>query len=115
MGLNTQPSTISGKCNSSDSSLIVVDIQERLGAAMPGKVLNRVILNVSLLARGAGLLRVPVIKTEQYPTGLGPTQAAVVEALPANTCHLEKTSFSCCDADEFQQHLSATERTQVIL
>ncbi|MCZ6895824.1 MAG: hydrolase, partial [Gammaproteobacteria bacterium] len=60
-------------CNAANSILIVVDVQQRLGDAMPGKVLNRVLVNTQLLARAAGLLDIPVLKTEQYPRGLGPT------------------------------------------
>mgnify|MGYP000539354288 CR=1 FL=1 len=61
------------KCAVDNSLLLVVDIQTKLGQAMPTKVLNRVISNTTLLSRAAGLLDVPVVVTEQYPRGLGPT------------------------------------------
>ena len=53
------------KCRVDQSTLIVIDIQDRLGDAMPGKVLNRVLQNTSLLARTASLLGVPVMQALQ--------------------------------------------------
>ncbi|MGE0485765.1 MAG: isochorismatase family protein [Gammaproteobacteria bacterium] len=103
------------KCSATDSLLLVVDIQQRLGDAMPGKVLNRVLLNTKLLAAASSLLGIPVIKTEQYPTGLGPTHALVAAELPATTVALEKVCFSCCDGDGFSAALTASGRRQVIL
>lgn len=103
------------KCDPRDSLLVVVDLQQRLGDAMPGKVLNRVLLNTSLLARAAGLLEVPVLKTEQYPRGLGPTLATVAASLPPTTVEFEKMSFSCCGADGFLAALDRMNRRQVVL
>ena len=56
-------------------------VEKQIGDAMPGKVLNRVLLNATLLARSAGLLEVPVLHTEQYPQGLGSTHPTVAQAL----------------------------------
>ncbi len=104
-----------GKCRTPDSVLVVVDIQQRLGDAMPTKVLNRVILNTTLLARSAGLLQVPVLHTEQYPQGLGPTHAEVARALPDGTGRVEKTAFSCWGDAGFRDALAGSGRRQVIL
>jgi len=62
---NTNQIAGARKCRLDDSTLIVIDIQQRLGDAMPGKVLNRVLQNTSLLSRSATLLGVPVMHTEQ--------------------------------------------------
>lgn len=103
------------KCDAAQSVLVVCDLQQRLGDAMPGKVLNRVLLNASLLARAAGLLDVPVLRTEQYPQGLGPTHAAVAEVLPPATRSFTKTAFSCCDTADFSTALASLARGQVVL
>ena len=68
------------KLAAENSVLVVVDVQSRLGQAMPPKVLNRVLQNTALLARAATLLEVPVLHTEQYPKGLGNTHPTVAEA-----------------------------------
>ena len=103
------------KCDATQSVLLVVDLQQRLGDAMPGKVLNRVILNTTLLARTAALLELPVLRTEQYPKGLGATHPTVAAALPPATASFTQTSFSCYDSEEFRRALGATARSQVVV
>lgn len=103
------------KCDADTAALVVIDVQQRLGDAMPGKVLNRVIINTCLLARTAGLLQVPVLHTEQYPRGLGPTHPSIAEALPANTSTFTKSSFSCCEAEGFSAAVRTTACRQLVL
>lgn len=104
------------KCRAGSSQLAIVDIQQRLGDAMPNKVLNRVLQNAVLLARAAGSLEVPVIHTEQYPEGLGPTHGMVADALPDRTQSLTKTCFSCMGLPAFEAALDAhDDRRQIVL
>ncbi len=103
-------------CRAEDSVLLVVDIQQRLAAAMPEEARRRVFRNTAILAEAARLLGIPRLLTEQYPKGLGPTEPAVHERLGGSGVRpFEKTSFSCCGAEGFLQGLRATERRQVIL
>ena len=53
------------------SSLLVVDIQERLAPAIAGQA--AVIGRAAAVIEGASRLGVPVLVSEQYPKGLGPT------------------------------------------
>jgi nicotinamidase-related amidase len=55
------------------SLLLVVDIQERLAAAMPEASIERLSKNACLLIEAAAILGVPVVASEQYPKGLGST------------------------------------------
>lgn len=103
------------KCAVENSLLLIVDIQTKLGQAMPTKVLNRVISNTALLSRAAGLLDVPVVVTEQYPQGLGPTLESITEALPATADTLEKTAFSSVAAAGFDDVLERANRRQIII
>lgn len=103
------------RCDAGASALLVVDLQERLGAAMPAKVLNRVVANTRLLGRSAALLEVPTIATEQYPQGLGPTLEAVAESLPDSAPCLAKQAFSCCGDAGVAAALAATGRGQVVV
>ena len=78
-----------------DTALLVVDVQQRLVPAIAGHA--RVVWNVRRLVDGARVLGLPVIATEQYPAGLGPTVPELAERLgpvPA------KLSFSCCGCPE---------------
>ncbi|MGH8597780.1 MAG: isochorismatase family protein [Gammaproteobacteria bacterium] len=114
--ISNQPHTVGTKCLADASSLAIVDIQQRLGAAMPNKVLNRVLQNAALLARSASLLAIPIIRTEQYPEGLGGTHSAINDALPPTFSAIQKTTFSCCGSDAFRDVLSRSPaRRQIVL
>lgn len=104
------------KCNSAISLLAVVDVQQRLGEAMPGKVLNRVLQNAALLTRAADMLEVPVIVTEQYPEGLGTTHPLVAVSLPEGVTPISKTTFSCLGNADFRAAIEARDdRRQIVL
>lgn len=76
--------------------LAIVDIQERLIAAIPAA--PAVLARAIRLAAAARLLDVRTVLTEQYPQGLGATPPALASLLPpAHT----KTAFSCCGCDTF--------------
>ena len=95
--------------------MLIVDIQTRLTAIMPTKVLARLQRNISLLINTASKLAVPIFTTEQYPQGLGNIEPELQKILPAGTKQYEKTCFSCAGADNFSEDLAATNRKQVIL
>ena len=59
------------------SALLVIDVQERLAAAMRPEALERVVNRTVAAILGARALGLPIIVTEQYPKGLGPTMKAV--------------------------------------
>ncbi|MEX2213203.1 MAG: hydrolase [Phycisphaeraceae bacterium] len=76
------------------SALLVVDVQEKLVPAMAGG--EELVESVGRLIDGANLLEVPVLATEQYPRGLGPTVPAIAARLAGAACVEEKLKFSAC-------------------
>ena len=80
----------------SDSTLVIIDIQERLAAVMPER--EPVVRAASILLEAASRLYVPVLVSEQYPKGLGPTVPEIAAQLPPEAARIEKTSFSACGA-----------------
>ena len=92
------------------TTLVVVDVQERLAPAMPAPVYRQVLANIQLLRQAAGLLDLPVLTTEQYPRGLGPT---VAELRGGQT--VEKITFGCCGEPAFLKALSALLTRRVLL
>lgn len=102
-------------CHADQSALLVVDIQNRLTAAMPAKVLARIQRNVETLLKAADLLQIPVIATEQYPKGLGSMEPSLVELLPKGARRYEKTTFSCAGAPDFVSDFELLKRKQIIL
>lgn len=94
------------------SVLVIVDLQERLIPAVGDAA--RVLRNAGILMKAAGALEVPVIVTEQYPKGLGPT-VEPLRALVAGDSVIEKISFSCTGAPAFLDRLDRTGRDQIVL
>ena len=89
--------------SATDTVLVVVDVQERLVPAVSEH--ERIVWNTRRLIDGAKLFAVPVLVTEQYPKGLGPTMPELIAALPKNTPVMEKKSFSACLVPEFLDEL----------
>jgi len=94
-----------------ESTLVVIDMQERLVPAMEAP--ERTIRNTRKLLASAHEVGVPVIMTEQYPAGLGRTVPELTET-PGATI-LEKMHFSCMEDETFAETINALGRKQVIL
>ncbi|MHB1528286.1 MAG: isochorismatase family protein [Acidiferrobacteraceae bacterium] len=77
------------------SVLLLVDLQGRLLEAMPAGRQPALHRRLGILATTAGHLGVPVIATRQSVQRLGPLDADLAKALPADTPVFDKTSFSC--------------------
>jgi nicotinamidase-related amidase len=87
------------------TALVVVDVQE---AFRPYASFAQVAANSAKLVRGARILQVPRIVSEQYPKGLGPT---VPEVDLEDESKIEKTVFSAARAEGFDLH----GRSQVVV
>ncbi|MDD3168678.1 MAG: hydrolase [Eubacteriales bacterium] len=105
-----------------DTVLVGIDFQERLMPAMK----NNVELEAAAvkLVKGCRILGVPVIMTQQYTKGLGPTVTALAEALTepigegvgsAEFQHVEKTSFSAMGEPVFVEEMEKIGRKTVII
>ena len=87
--------------SASDTALLVVDVQERLiGSVDRGE---RVTWNCRRLIDGAKALGMPVVATEQYPKGLGPTVPELAERLGDIP---SKLTFSCGGCGEVFRDLT---------
>ena len=93
--------------------LVVIDVQEGYRSVL--FEYERVASAVARVVRGAQILGLPILVTEQYPKGVGSTVAEVAEQLPAGTVPIQKMSMSCCGADAFMVALRRTERRQVLI
>lgn len=94
------------------SFLLLVDIQQKLAPAIDkqAQIIER---NHWLLAIARDLT-VPVVVTEQYPQGLGPTVESLMEVLNQAT-FLQKTHFSALAEPGITETLRALQRPQVVL
>jgi nicotinamidase-related amidase len=104
------------------SIVVVIDLQGKLMEMIHRPAL--VIAATNRLMRLAGIFRVPVLLTEQYPEGLGPTHPdvrAVFDEIKSAKDYLSKTSFGCCGDARFAELLASLrpdvppERRQVVV
>lgn len=79
--------------NAASSRLLVIDMQEKLLAAMKDRI--TIGQKCVKLIHGAKVLNVPVDATEQYPQGLGSTVEVIAELVPERP---DKMRFSCSES-----------------
>ena len=85
-----------------DTAVLLVDMQERLAAAMDPEALEQVVRRCTALVEGARALGLPLAVTEQYPKGLGPTLPSLLEKL-GDVRPVEKLRFSALGPDVRRQ------------
>lgn len=96
--------------------VLVVDVQERLAAAMPKEQMVSLERSASILLEASKLLGAKVIATEQYPKGLGPTVPSLVEKLSAlEAQRLPKTTFSACDDEAIAKAIASHDVRDVVV
>ena len=95
-----------------DTALLVVDVQERLAPAIARapQVIPRIIALIEK-ARQAGL---PILATEQYSQGLGPTVAPLRDMLAADEV-VEKIHFAAAREESFQAALAGRGVTRCLV
>ncbi len=99
--------------DSDQSMLLVVDVQGKLIPPLPPKIYRQTLQSIDFLIKAARQLQVPVVATEQYPQGLGPTVPELAEACRDKV--MAKVSFGCCGEPAFLEHLQQLGRRQVIV
>ena len=94
--------------------VLVIDLQEKLLPLIAGH--DRIIAAGRKLLDGARVFEVPVLATEQYPKGLGPTQATIRAALGQSRAKvLEKPTFSAWADAKVREAILALDRPQIII
>jgi nicotinamidase-related amidase len=90
---------LSGRLEADRTTLVVVDVQEAFRKAIPG--FDRIAKATATLIEGAEAIGIPIVISEQYPTGLGETVPEVAERLPDGVEPLEKVVFAASEAEGF--------------
>lgn len=95
-----------------ETAAVVVDVQERLLPHIyDGK---KILQNCIKLIEGLQILSLPVIVTQQYTKGLGPTDPAIVTQF-SEFNYIEKTAFSCFEEPAFKEEVSILDRKNIII
>jgi len=91
---------------------LVIDIQERLFPYIDDH--ESIARNTGILVQGLQVMQIPIIVTEQYTKGLGPT-IEPLRTLFRSFGPLEKMSFSCCDDQPFTEALMKLGKKFIIM
>lgn len=97
--------------NAEDALLLIIDIQERLAGAMGRQ--SEVEDNTGVLIAAADALGIPVVITEQYPKGLGPTVKVLADKADSAAV-FEKITFSGC-TEQVLDALKSSGRRKIII
>jgi len=95
-----------------DTALVLIDVQEKLIPAMLNK--EALLDNLKRMVKGARILGLPILLTEQNPAGLGPTVPEIAELLP-NEKPVNKFSFSSCGTEQFIKEIKAVNRQNILI
>ena len=105
-----------------DAVLVAIDFQVKLMANMHGK--EKVEDTICRFVRGLRLFEIPILVTQQYTKGIGPTTPDVTDALTeklsdtvlkTNLMPIEKTTFSAMREPAFVKALAETGKKTIIL
>ena len=95
-----------------DTALVVIDVQGKLAQLMHNR--TELFKNLRVMIQGTQVLGIPILLTEQYPKGLGPTVPEVSQLLTAIE-PIAKNAFSCCGEPAFMSALEPLGRRQILL
>lgn len=95
-----------------ESCLLIVDVQRKLlpATADPAAVIK----GCAILMRAARRLGIPLLVSEQYPKGIGPTVPELRDLAPEGAV-MEKLHFSCGDDPAINNRLRGLGRPQVVI
>ncbi len=100
--------------DSGRAMLLVIDLQDKLLPLIRDR--QHVIAATQRMFAGARVFELPVLVTEQYPKGIGRTDASLrelIEACQART--LEKSTFSAWAESSVREAMMTIDRPQVIV
>jgi nicotinamidase-related amidase len=99
------------------TAILVVDVQDKLAAAMPASTLEELVRNAGLLLETAQALGMRVVASEQYPKGLGSTLTPLAQRLgELGVTPIPKMAFDACSELAISRALAdAGARSVVVL
>jgi len=95
-----------------NSALLVIDVQEKLLSGVHEN--EELVKNCKWLIEAAQLMEIPIMGSEQYPQGVGPTTDALKSLLP-EVDFIAKTYFSCVDSPECNDHINSLGKDVIVI
>ncbi len=97
-----------------DTALMVIDIQEKLAAAMKEKIMEQVVKNTAILIETAKTFGMPLVVSEQYRKGLGATLPPLQEKI-AGCDVMEKLYFDCTRDEALDKKIASVGRKTFVI
>lgn len=98
--------------NADGACLMIVDVQQRLLSAMDAP--RAVMSGCSLMMKAADVMDVPIVVTEQYPEGLGPTVEPLAELAPEEA-FFSKLHFSSAKNPAIMGKIKTLQPRQIVI
>jgi nicotinamidase-related amidase len=95
------------------AALLVIDVQDKLFNQVDRAC--EVMLAIQKTIKGFQILNLPILLSEQYPKGLGPTIATLKALFEEDHEYLEKTTFSCLKNAAIKERIQEIKADQWIL
>ena len=95
-----------------NSCLLIIDIQQKLTPHV--RKYQQLISNTQWLMKLARELDIPLLISEQYPSGLGNTIDEIKE-MARDADVIDKVHFSCCADETCNSRINALSKDQVII
>ena len=92
--------------------LLVIDVQGKLAHLVHEKEI--LLKNLQAMIKGARILQIPILWTEQVPAKIGNTIPEIAQLLKDQQ-PIEKVSFSCVPNKRFMEILTALNRKQILI
>ena len=96
-----------------NTAVLVVDYQEKLLPAIHD--VEHLLQRTQILLSGLQVLGIPVVLTEQYSRGLGPTVQEVKDCLGDNYKPYEKITFSALGCEAVKEAFAALGKKNIIV
>lgn len=95
------------------TALAVIDVQDKLFNQVERSC--EVMLAIQKVIKGFQILNLPILVSEQYPKGLGPTIATLKAVLKDEQEYLPKTTFSCLKDSLIKEKIQSFKADQWVL
>ncbi|MBF0299888.1 MAG: isochorismatase family protein [Oligoflexia bacterium] len=92
------------KLNIENALFVLIDFQKSFSSLMKKEIYENARTNILMLMRMFKKMNIPMIGTEHYKKGLGPTDELLLSEW-GNYPMFEKITFSCCGLDLFENSL----------
>jgi nicotinamidase-related amidase len=103
------------KLAANNSAFVLIDFQTNLASAMKKEVIETAERNTALMIDTCHKMSIPILVTEQYRKGLGPTLERLQKKLGDDYKPVEKMDFSCYANQEFLSSFKKLDKKYVMI